>query len=89
MTASDDAPQAISVRWCQTHDDVALVYGDGSVSCRWELVVEAHTDDHELVELPEVDRLRSAIEDVADLTDRGQTENAYQRCHDALEADRG
>jgi len=45
------------IKWCTTHDDVAVVYGDGSVSCRWELVVEAHTNDHVLTDLPEVDRL--------------------------------
>lgn len=51
----------VDVKWCRTHDDVALVYGDGSVSCRWELVVEAHTDDHVLVDLPEVERLRAEV----------------------------
>lgn len=51
-----------AIKWCATHDDVAIVYCDGSVSCRWELVVETCTDDHVLLELPEVSQLRAEKE---------------------------
>jgi len=50
------------IKWCATHDDVAVVYGDKSVSCRWELVVETHTNDHVLTDLPEISRLRAENE---------------------------
>lgn len=49
------------IKWCTTHDDVAVVYGDKSVSCRWELVVETHTNDHVLTDLPEISRLRAEL----------------------------
>lgn len=50
------------IKWCATHDDVAVVYGDGSVSCRWDLVVETSTNDHVLTDLPEISRLRDENE---------------------------
>lgn len=94
----------MGVKWCETHDDVALVYDDGSVDCRWELVVETHTDDHNLVELPEVRRLR-AVRDAAHdlgshvatcaewglLSDPGLEDllASTERLGELLEADRG
>lgn len=34
--------------WCETHNDVAWLFSDGSVSCRYDLVIEACELNHEL-----------------------------------------
>lgn len=32
--------------WCSTHSEPVWLYGDGSYTCPYDLVIEAHTQDH-------------------------------------------